>query len=217
MKVNGAGTRNIAEICLKYKARLIYYSTDYVFDGSKAAAYLESDQPDPKTVYGRSKLAGEEAISELLDDYLIMRIAWVYGEYGNNFVKTMLRLGREQIATKAAGQTVKPLTVVDDQRGNPTWTVEIVKQTKALIESDIRGIVHSTSEGETSWFGFASAIFKLANMEVELVACDSSQFVRPAKRPENSSLENARLKELGCNEMRPYHESLVGYLQLDKD
>lgn len=217
MSVNGEGTCNVAQACQTIGARLIYYSTDYVFDGKNKSPYLETDSPDPQTVYGRSKLAGEEAVRSILDDYLIMRIAWVYGEHGKNFVKTMLRLGQEQLAAKTAGQTVKPLMVVDDQRGNPTWTIDIVNQTKALLEADVRGIVHSTSEGETNWFGFASAIFELANMAVDLVPCDSSQFPRPAKRPANSSLENARLKELGCHRMRPYLDSLEEFIRQNKD
>lgn len=215
MAVNGEGTRQVARACEAVKARLIYYSTDYVFDGRKSSAYVETDPTAPATVYGQSKLAGEKAISEELDNYAIMRIAWIYGANGNNFVKTMIRLAQKQIKAREAGEDFEPLKVVDDQHGNPTWTMEVVNQTQALIESDQTGLFHATSEGETTWFEFAREIFRLRGLEVEIGPCGSEQFPRPAARPKMSALVNARLNELGANRMRPYIDALEEFLKGD--
>ena len=217
MAVNGEGTRHVAQACEAVKARLIYYSTDYVFDGSKANAYVETDATSPATVYGQSKLAGEKAISEELDNYAIMRIAWVYGAHGNNFVKTMIKLGQKQIRAREGGQSYVPLKVVDDQHGNPTWTAEIVNQTRALIESDQTGLFHATSEGETTWYHFAREIFRLCDLKVEIEPCTSQQFPRPAARPKMSALINARLNQLGTNRMRPYIDALEEFLKTDRE
>lgn len=215
MTVNGKGTRNVARACKAAHARLIYYSTDYVFDGSKSTAYLETDPTSPATIYGKSKLAGEKAIAGELNNYAIMRIAWLYGAHGNNFVKTMISLGKKQIQAREASQAFQPLKVVDDQHGNPTWTVDVVNQTRALIKSDQTGIFHATSEGETTWYQFAKDIFQLCDLEVEIVPCTTEQFPRPASRPKMSALINARLKQLGSDKMRPYIDALEEFLKTD--
>ncbi len=215
MAVNADGTRHAARACARAGIRMIYYSTDYVFDGTKAEAYVETDKPSPSTVYGQSKLAGELAVGELVDNHLIMRIAWVYGQAGQNFVRTMVRLGRAQLEQRDRGERIKPLRVVDDQFGNPTWTVDIARQTMALIDSDLRGVVHATAEGETSWFGFASEIFRLLSMSVELEPCATEEFPRPAPRPKRSSLENFRLKEAGKNLMRDQREALEQFIKTE--
>ena len=217
MAVNGQGTRNVARACEAVRARLIYYSTDYVFDGTKRSAYVESDPTGPATVYGHSKLAGEKAIADLLDNYAIMRIAWVYGTYGSNFVKTMIKLGQDQIQTRKSDQSFQPLKIVDDQHGNPTWTHDVVEQTKTLIESDQTGVFHATSEGVTTWYELAQDIFRLSNMEVEIEPCTTEQFPRPAPRPRMSALENSRLNQLGLNRMRPYINALEEFLKLDRE
>lgn len=213
MAVNGEGTRNVARACEAAHARLIYYSTDYVFDGSKSTAYLETDSTSPATIYGESKLAGEKAIAEELKNYAIMRIAWLYGAHGNNFVKTMTNLGKKQIEARESAQPYQSLKVVDDQHGNPTWTVDVVNQTRALIESDQIGIFHATSEGETTWYQFAKDIFRLGGLEVEIIPCTTEQFPRPASRPRMSALINARLNQLGSNRMRPYIDALEEFLK----
>jgi len=213
--VNADGTHNLALACAEIGSRLIYYSTDYVFDGTKAEAYVESDQPDPRTVYGHSKLAGERIVEELVENHLIMRIAWVYGRTGHNFVKTMIRLGRQQLERLGRGDEVTPLKVVDDQFGNPTWTIDIARQTMALINSDLRGVVHATSESETSWFGFASEIFRLMDMPVKLVPCTTEEFPRPASRPKRSSLENYRLKKADQNLMRDHRDALEQFIRTE--
>jgi len=209
--VNRDGTWNVAQACAELGARLIYYSTDYVFDGDKSTAYVESDAPGPKTVYGQSKLAGEQAVRELLEDYVIFRIAWVYGRHGRNFVKTMIRHGKQHLAE---GEGAKPLRVVDDQFGNPTWTVDIVRQTEAVLETDLRGILHVTSEGETNWFRFARDIFEILKLGVPVEPCTTAEYPRPAPRPLRSTLENARLKQAGCHVMREHRLALEEFLSL---
>jgi dTDP-4-dehydrorhamnose reductase len=209
--VNRDGTWNVAQACAELGARMVYFSTDYVFDGDKSTAYVETDVPNPRTVYGQSKLAGEEAVRELLDNYVIFRIAWVYGRYGKNFVKTMIRLGKRQLGE---GAKAGPLRVVDDQFGNPTWTVDIVRQTAAVLDTDLRGILHATSEGETTWFRLARDIFAFLKLDVSVEPCTTAEYPRPASRPHRSALENARLKQAGSNVMREYRKALEEFLNL---
>lgn len=210
--VNRDGTWNVAQACAEIGARMVYYSTDYVFDGVKQTPYTEADLPNPKSVYGRSKLAGEEAVLESLDDFAILRIAWLYGRHGKNFVKTMIRLGKSQMALREAGESPTPLQVVNDQIGNPTWTEEIARQTEAVLENDLTGTFHATSEGEVSWYEFAEEIFRILRLEIDLQPCTTAEFPRPAPRPARSSLENARLKRVGCSIMRNYHVALEEFL-----
>lgn len=211
--VNGEGTRNVAIACRESGARMIYYSTDYVFDGTKATAYVEDDPTVPNTVYGRSKLIGEEAVADTLEDYAILRIAWVYGRTGKNFVKTMVRLGLGQLAKSETGEEVPPIKVVDDQVGNPTWTEEVVAQTEALLDPSYRGIFHATATGEVSWYRFARRIFEELGLQVRVEPCTTSEFPRPAPRPARSSLENRRLKEAGADRMRDWDVALTGFLE----
>jgi dTDP-4-dehydrorhamnose reductase len=211
-EVNREGTWNVAQACSEMGARMIYYSTDYVYDGAKATAYVETDIPNPKTVYGQSKLEGEEAVQDMVHDFAIMRIAWVYGRHGKNFVKTMIRLGQQQLSAEANKRTT--LRVVDDQIGNPTWTVDVVRQTETILDSDLTGIFHATSEGETSWYGFARDIFEQLKMPVDLQPCTTAEYPRPAHRPARSALENQRLKDAGCNLMRDQRAALAEFLNL---
>jgi dTDP-4-dehydrorhamnose reductase len=213
MAVNGEGTRHVAMAAREIGARMIYYSTDYVFDGCKTQAYIETDQPNPQTVYGRSKLAGEKALAELVEDHIIMRIAWVYGRHGKNFIRTMLRLGNEQIVRNRQGEQFAALKVVDDQTGNPTWTVDIVRQTERIMNEDVRGIVHATSEGQVSWYRLACDVFEIQRLPVRVEPCTTDEFPRPAPRPRMSALENARLKSRGLNVMRDYREALMEFLK----
>jgi dTDP-4-dehydrorhamnose reductase len=210
--VNVSGTANVAEACQTVGARMVYYSTDYVFDGRSETPYVETDTPNPQTAYGRTKLAGEKRVEETLEDFVILRLAWVYGFHGRNFVRTMLKLGYEQSRAVQRGEIIEPLKVVDDQVGNPTWTMEIARQTETILESDLRGIVHCTSAGETSWFGFARAIFDTLGLVVQMRPCPTREFPRPAPRPAYSSLENRRLKEAGINYMRDWRGALTEFL-----
>jgi dTDP-4-dehydrorhamnose reductase len=213
MSINAAGTENVARACREIGARLIYYSTDYIFDGEKKTPYIESDNPNPQTVYGRSKLEGERRVIDLLDDFAILRIAWVYGLHGKNFVRTMIKIGREQIQNAGAGKLVEPIRVVNDQVGNPTWTVEIAEQTDVIIENNLIGIFHCTSEGQASWYDFARAIFEEARMKVYLVPCATEEFPRPARRPVYSVLENKALGDLSLNMMADYKAALKRFFK----
>ncbi|TET95057.1 MAG: dTDP-4-dehydrorhamnose reductase [Candidatus Zixiibacteriota bacterium] len=212
ISINAEGTENIARACREVKAKLIYYSTDYVFDGAKSTPYIESDTTNPQTHYGRSKLEGEEAVASLLDDYVILRIAWLYGRVGRNFVRTMVQLGFRQMQQSRQGEIITPLKVVDDQFGNPCWTLEIARQTRVILASDLTGVFHATSEGETSWYGFAHMIFEKLNMPVQVRPCPTEEFPRPAPRPKRSSLENKHLKETGLNVMRLWDIALAEFL-----
>ncbi len=207
MSVNGEGSANVAMACMHHKARLIYYSTDYVFDGAAGHPYAENAATGPRTVYGQSKLAGEQAVAAASEDNIIMRIAWLYGRHGRNFVKTMMRLGKEQLRGDRG-----TLRVVDDQLGNPTWTTEVARQTEALLKSDISGVVHATSEGVTTWYGFAREIFRLAGMSVDLVPCATSEYPRPAQRPSYSALANQRLRQYDLMVMQPWDQALAEFM-----
>ncbi len=219
MTVNGTATRQIALACRDIGAKMIYYSTDYVFDGAgrDGRGYVEEDRPDPQTVYGRSKLAGEKAIAGVLEDFVVLRIAWTYGATGSNFVKTMVRLGKTQIKQKELGEVPKPLQVVDDQIGNPTWTVEVVRQTQRVIRERVRGLCHATSEGSCSWYEFARDVFEELSMDVDVEPCSTDQYPRPAPRPKWSVLENARLKAQDSNVMRDYRVALREFISMHGD
>jgi len=199
MKVNAQGTGNVALACRKTRARMILFSTDYVFDGAKGAPYTEADAVNPETVYGRSKLEAEHTIAVLLNDYAILRIAWLYGRHGQNFVKTMLRLGKTQREGPSAS---KPVRVVRDQIGNPTWTMEVARQTQAVLDRKLIGLYHAGAGGECSWYEFARRIFEATGGSVAVEACTTDQFPRPAQRPKMSALENRRLRQAECDLMR---------------
>ncbi len=215
--INVTGTENVARAARKTGARVIYYSTDYVFDGLKESAYVESDAPNPLNVYGGSKLEGEKKIARLLDDFAIMRIGWLYGLAGKNFVKTMIGLGQDQMRRKSGNGNIAPLRVVDDQVGNPTWTVDVAAQTRVIVEGKLTGLYHATAEGETSWYRFARDIFEALHWPVAVEACTGKDLARPAPRPGRSSLENERLKQAGANVMRDYKAALKQFLDQNRE
>ena len=190
--LNETGSRNVALACKACSARLIAISTDYVFSGDaspETSAWTESDMPAPRTVYGASKLAGERAVLQTLPDAVVLRIAWLYGAGGPSFVHTMAKLGSQDGA---------PLKVVDDQHGNPTSTKVVADAIKFIAErSDIKGIVHCTCEGRSSWYEFATEIFRHLNLPRKVEPCTSAEFPRPAPRPANSALEKKVLASLG--------------------
>lgn len=189
-KVNGYGPEYIAEACVKVGAALVHFSTDYVFNGSKKE-YVESDIPNPINVYGHSKLFGEKKIIENMNDYRIVRISWLFGIHGKNFVETMLKLSGEM-------DTVK---VVNDQFGKPTYTMDLATKIKEIIELD-PGIYHITNDGICSWYEFASSITN------NVIPCTSEKFPRKAKRPKYSVLVNTKTEP-----MRHWREALKDYLQ----
>jgi len=184
-KVNALGSANVAMAATECDARLIAFSTDYVFDGTLDRPYHEYDAPFACTVYGASKLAGEEAIRHHCPKHTIVRIAWLYGEGGSSFVHTMLKLG---------SQSGEALKVVNDQIGNPTSAEAVADLTLRLLDVKLPGVVHGSCDGEATWFDFALAIFKYAGVKRGLVPCASADFPRPARRPANSRLEKRVLR-----------------------
>jgi dTDP-4-dehydrorhamnose reductase len=215
--INAIGTENIARAARDIGARMIYYSTDYVFDGTKKEPYLETDSLNPQTAYGKSKYEGEKRVIANLDNFVVLRIAWLYGTKGKNFVKTMIKLGQEQLLKAEKGENPAPLKVVNDQIGNPTWSMEVARQTHRILDEKITGICHCTAEGEISWYGFAKVIFEELGMNVQIEPCSSAEFPRPASRPHHSSLENTRLKMAGLNIMRHYHVAFKDFIRQERN
>ena len=201
-KVNVDGTRNIANICKELDIPMMYFSTDYVFDGQGETEWKEYDERDPLNVYGQTKYEGE-LIVETLPKHFIVRIAWVFGVNGNNFIKTMLRLGKERGA----------VCVVDDQIGSPTYTYDLSKLVVDMIQTDKYGIYHATNEGLCSWYEFACEIFKQAGMSVEVTPVASNAFPAKAKRPNNSRMSKAMLDKNGFEHLPTWQDALSRYLK----
>ncbi len=177
---NEKGTKNIAKACEAVGSTMIYISTDYVFDGQKNTPYTPSDKVNPINIYGKTKQLGEEAVKESCSKHYIVRTSWLYGHHGKNFVETMLSIAETPL-----------IRVVDDQTGTPTWTVDLCEALVDLIEEEPEyGIYHICGDGETTWFGFAKEIFKLAGTKVNLEPCKTTDFPRPAKRPKYSVMDN---------------------------
>lgn len=199
--VNASATENIAEICRKINAKMLYISTDYVFDGTKDGFYEVDDEPNPINVYGKTKLLGEQAVQRILDKYFIVRISWVFGEHGNNFVKTMLRLGKEY----------KEINVVADQYGSPTYTADLAPLLVEMIKTEKYGVYHATNEGVCTWAEFAEEIFKIAGMDVKVNHITTAEYPTRAKRPMNSRLSKVKLNE-NFYELNQWKESLINLL-----
>ena len=196
MAINSDGTANVVNAARQIGARVIYISTDYVFDGTKATPYIESDIPNPQSVYGASKLAGERHLD--LNQDSVVRISWVCGEHGNNMVKTILRLAA----------TSPTLTFVDDQIGSPTFTSDIAPVLVDFARESRTGIWHLTNQGTTSWFGFAQDVLRAAELDpnrVQPIATADLRPQRPAKRPANSVLENAHMCKANLTLLDDYH------------
>lgn len=201
-KINALGPRNLAIACEEIKAKLVQVSTDYVFSGTSKKQLREFDLTEPCSVYGKTKLKGEEYVREFSSKYFIVRTSWLYGSVGNNFVYTMRNLG----ATKES------LNVVKDQIGNPTNANDLSHHILKLIETDEYGVYHCTGEGECSWYDFAKLIMKLCKSECIVNACTSKEFKTVAKRPEYSSLDNMMLRCTVGNEMREWKEALASFI-----
>ncbi len=207
-RVNAAGPEVLARAAARHGVRLLHISTDYVFPGDRPAPlpYRETDPVGPLSVYGHSKLAGEEAVRGVLgEEGLIVRTAWLYGLGGPNFLKTMLRL-----ALADPGRTLR---VVDDQHGSPTWARRLAEQLKELIEADARGLFHASAEGHCTWYELATTFFELLELPARLVPIPTRDYPTPARRPANSILDNRRLRELGLNVMRPWQEDLEEFVR----
>ncbi len=201
-KVNALGSAVVAASANRVGARIIAISTDYVFDGSADRPYDEFDQTAPQTVYGASKLAGEKAVRAHCPDHTIIRVAWLYGDTGPSFLHTMLKLGSEE---------GPPLKVVADQLGNPTSTGAVAGLIARLIDSPIPGVIHGSCDGEATWFEFANEIFRIYNLQRELVLCLTKEFPRPAPRPANSRLDKRVLRLMGMDKMPHWRDALAAF------
>lgn len=208
--VNAVGTENIAKVCKKLDCKMIYLSTDYVFDGQGTRPWKPDDEKHPLNVYGKSKYEGELAVERWLEKYFIVRIAWVFGENGKNFVRTMLNLGK----------THDKITVVDDQIGSPTYTPDLAKLLVDMAESEKYGTYHATNEGFCSWYEFACEIFKQASefdqayKNVSVLPVTSDKYPSKAKRPSNSRMNKDKLNENGFERLPDWQDALRRYIEL---
>jgi len=202
--INAEGMRHVALGALRCRAKVVYLSTDYIFDGKKREPYLEDDPPHPLSVYGRSKLRGEQYVQEMVEDALIVRTQWLYGKYGNNFVASVLRQAREK----------EVLSIVNDQVGSPTHTIDLSRAISVLIQCDARGVFHVANSDLCTWFAFGQEILKLSGMEgVRIVPISSEELGRPATRPLYSVLNTEKLKRETGMTLRPWSEALKEYLR----
>ena len=204
--VNGDGPKNLALACSKTGSSLVHISTDYVFNGKNNTPWVESDETGPISIYGKSKLEGEEAIVEILDKYFIIRTAWLYGINGKNFPKTMLELAENH----------SEITVVYDEVGTPTFTKDLAEGIAELIESEYYGIYHLTNSGSCSWCEFSRYIFNVAEKDVKVIPVTADEFKRPAPRPHYSVLENKKWKDNGFKPLRNYKQAIEEYIELIK-
>lgn len=202
--INVIGPTNLAEICKEYEVVLLHISTDFVFDGNQTKPYTEMDTPNPTSVYGQSKLDGEKAIQEILKQHFIIRTSWVYSQFGNNFMKTMLRLASERDS----------LSVVNDQIGTPTNAVDLAEALIKIVSSDLQlitsnfGIYNFSNEGHCSWYDFAKKIFEINNIKIDLIPIPTSSYPTPAKRPTQSVLDKTKIKSVFCVIIDCWDESL---------
>ena len=201
--INAYGTRNVAVAAEEVGAKLVYVSTDYVFDGTNDEPYNEFSPTSPLGVYGKSKLAGEQFVRDLHSKFFIVRTSWVYGKHGANFVKTMLKLGKER----------KELSVVADQRGCPTYTLDLANAILELVDTEKYGVYHVSNSGNCSWFEFAKAIFEISEMKVQVNPCTTADFPRPAARPANSVFEHMSIKLNNFTSVRHWKEALSSFLK----
>ena len=202
-KINVEGTQNIADVCKELDIKMTYISTDYVFDGQGERPWEPDDERTPLNVYGQTKYEGELAVQNTLDKYFIVRIAWVFGVNGKNFIKTMLNLGKNRDS----------LTVVNDQFGSPTYTYDLAKLLVDMVETDKYGIYHATNEGICTWYEFACEIFKQAGVNVKVSPVSASEYPAKAKRPSNSRMSKEKLIEQGFEKLPTWQDALARYLK----
>ncbi len=201
-KVNARGTEHIVDVCRAMDCRLMYISTDYVFNGRGERPWEPDDEREPLNVYGQTKYEGELAV-ETLKKFFIVRIAWVFGVNGKNFIKTMLELGKMR----------DTITVVDDQIGSPTYTYDLARLLADMIETEKYGRYHATNEGLCSWYEFAREIFRQAGMEVKVEPVPSVEYPSRAKRPFNSRMDKSKLDEAGFKRLPRWEDALGRYLE----
>ncbi|MFF2594193.1 dTDP-4-dehydrorhamnose reductase [Priestia megaterium] len=204
--INAYGTRNVAVAAEAVGAKLVYVSTDYVFDGTTNEPYNEFSPTSPLGVYGRSKLAGEQFVRDFHSKFFIVRTSWVYGKHGANFVKTMLKMGEDR----------KEISVVADQKGCPTYTLDLANSILEFIRTEKYGIYHVSNSGSCSWYEFAKAIFDITGMDVDVKPCSSQDFPRPAARPKYSVLEHQAVKMNSFRQMNHWEKSLASFLSSNR-
>lgn len=203
MRVNADGTRNIARVCKELGLKMVYISTDYVFDGKGERPWEPDDARNPLNVYGESKYQGELAVEECLDKYFIVRIAWVFGVNGKNFIKTMLKLAENH----------KEINVVNDQTGSPTYTYDLAVLLVDMVETEKYGRYHATNEGLCTWYEFAKEIFKQAGLDVKVNPVSSEEFPAKAERPHNSRMDKSKLTDNGFALLPTWQDALKRYLK----
>jgi dTDP-4-dehydrorhamnose reductase len=203
-KVNVIGTRNVAVACSEVDAALVYICTDYVFDGTKGSSYYEYDQTNPLGVYGKTKHLGEVYIRDILNKFYIVRTSWLYGYHGPNFITTMLKLAEKRDS----------ISVVADQIGSPTYTVDLATAISKLIKKPAYGTYHVTNSEHCSWYEYAQEIFENAGIDIELNPVSTEEFGSPAPRPKYSVLKNYSWKMEGFPKIRSYKEALKEYMNL---
>lgn len=201
-RINSLGARNVALAAARSGAKCCMVSTDYVFDGRGTRPYREYDPTGPLTVYGQTKLAGEQMAAAVNTRTFIVRTAWLYGRHGNNFVKAMLKAGSGQ----------QPVRVVDDQRGSPTNAADLARFLLELADTDYYGIYHAANGGECTWYEFAQAIFTERRLPAALLPCSTAEFPRPAPRPAYSVLDSMAIRANGLTPLRHWQEGLRAYL-----
>jgi dTDP-4-dehydrorhamnose reductase len=203
-RANAYGPGNLAKAAAKVGSLLVHYSTDYIFDGRKKDAYVEEDAPNPQSVYGRSKLLGENLIRENSSNHLILRTAWLFGPHGANFVRTIVDIAKNG----------KPLRVVNDQRGSPTYAKDLAEHTRLMIEAGCRSTYHLTNSGSCTWYDLTVKALEWAGLGgVPVTPVSTSEFPRPAPRPANSVLANAHLERDGIDLMRSWQIAAREYVE----
>lgn len=202
-KINAEGTENIAKVCKELDLKMIYISTDYVFNGEGTRPWEPDDEREPLNVYGQAKYEGELAVEKYLEKYYIVRIAWVFGVNGKNFIKTMLNLS----------ETHDELSVVNDQIGSPTYTYDLAKLLVDMVETDKYGRYHATNEGLCTWYEFATEIFRQAGKEITVHPVTSEQFPSKARRPHNSRMSKDKLEANGFDRLPTWQDALNRYLK----
>lgn len=210
-RINAEGPKFLAQAAERAGSRLIHISTDYVFDGTKPPpqAYFETDSPNPLSQYGRSKLAGEQAVAEYCTNHVILRTAWLYSAYGKNFLKTILRL--------TVSNPTRELKVVDDQYGSLTWSLTLTEQIRRLLHSDLTGIMHATSEGYSTWYAAARYFLDAMGVTYAMRPCTTAEYPTPAHRPANSILENKVLKDVGIAVFGSWREDIDKFVAQNRE
>lgn len=202
-RINAEGTQNIADLCKELDCKLVYLSTDYVFDGEGERPWEPDDERHPLNVYGLTKYEGEQAVQNTLDKYFIVRIAWVFGVNGKNFIKAVLNKAK----------TTDTITVVNDQFGSPTYTYDLARLLVDMVLTDKYGIYHATNEGICNWYEFACEIFRQAGVDVKVVPVSADEYPAKAKRPTNSRMSKDKLEQNGFERLPSWQDALGRYLK----